>query len=541
VLFASSADILMRATAEQDRLGAAVASAKPRFSSTRYAPALKVAGSILSESALPRREVVLISDFQRGGWRGEEGARLPKGVTLTPVAIQGGADRPNVTVTGLSIARSTFSNQERATVTAGVLNRSERPVSGASIVLEVGGIPIGTKPLAIDPSGAASVSFDAFTINAKNMRGTVRVSDDALAADNTFNFVISPSEPVHLTVVDRGSATSTLYLTRALSIGDAPRFDVISREPDAVSDDDLKKSAVVVLNDVEVGTGLARRLTKYVDQGGGLFVATGSRATWPQDVDALPATIGPPVDRTRGDVGRVGALEYGHPIFEVFRAPRSGDFSAVPIYSYRNLTAAKGAQVLARFDGGSPAVLERKIGAGRIVMWGSSLDRSWSELPQRPVYLPFVHRTVRHLANYREPQPWVTVGQVLDPSATAVLRGQRMILTPSGKRVPIEDEGSDVVELSDQGFYELRGENQNVTVVAVNVDPAESDLTPMDPKEIVAAAAGLSGSGDTSTASGVPMTPEQTEKNQRLWWYLLCGGIMLLAVDTYLSNRLAKT
>jgi hypothetical protein len=46
-----------------------------------------------------------------------------------------------------------------------------------------------------------------------------------------------------------------------------------------------------------------------------------------------------------------------------------------------------------------------------------------------------------------------------------------MVLTPSGKRVPIEDEGSDVVELNEQGFYELRGENNNVTVVAVNVEP----------------------------------------------------------------------
>src|SRR6185295_2331153 len=142
--------------------------AKPRPSSTRYAPALKVAGSILAESSLPRREVVMISDFQRGGWRGEEGARLPADATLTTVPIQGGADRPNMTVTGLSIARSTFSNQERATVTAGVVNRTERPVTGATIVLEVGGIPVGNKPLAIDPGGAASVSFDPFTINAKN-------------------------------------------------------------------------------------------------------------------------------------------------------------------------------------------------------------------------------------------------------------------------------------------------------------------------------------------------------------------------------------
>ena len=59
---------------------------------------------------------------------------------------------------------------------------------------------------------------------------------------------------------------------------------------------------------------------------------------------------GNPVDRTRGDAARIGALEYGHPVFAPFRAPRSGDFSSVPVYGYRSLTAAKNAQVLARFD-----------------------------------------------------------------------------------------------------------------------------------------------------------------------------------------------
>jgi hypothetical protein len=76
--------------------------------------------------------------------------------------------------------------------------------------------------------------------------------------------------------------------------------------------------------------------------------------------------------------------------------------------------------------------------------------------------------------------------------------------------------------------------------VAVNVDPAEADLTPIDPKEIVAAATGGS-VGEGSQPTGVPLTPEAREKNQRLWWYLLVAGILLLGVDTLLSNRLAKT
>jgi hypothetical protein len=541
VLFGSGADIQLRSTSERSRLAGAVDAAAPSPSSTRFSPALKVAGSILAESTLPKREVVIISDFQRGGWRGEEGAKLPEGTTLTPVPIQSPADRGNLSVTGVTFTRTSFSGQQRLVVTAGVSNRTERPVTGSTLTLEVGELSIATKPVSVEPETSASVVFDAFTVSGRNTRGSVRLSEDALAADNTFNFVVSPIEPVHITVVDRGSAASALYLTRVLSIGESPKFEAVFRQGDALSDEDLRKSAVVVLNDVEVGLPLARRLARYVEQGGGMFVATGSRARWPQEVDVLPGTVGPPIDRTRGDAARVGALEYGHPVFEPFRAPRSGDFSSIPVYGYRSVTAAKDAQVLARFDAGTPAVLERRLGRGRVLLWASTLDVSWSDLPTKPVFLPFIHQAVRHLAGYAEPEPWLTVGQVLNASAAAARApgAPRVLLTPSGRRLPLDDEGADVLELTEQGFYEIRGEaNQAEVVVAANVDPAEADLTPMDPREITAAAVG-EGESEGSRSS-VPLTPEARERNQRLWWYLLIAGILVLGLDTLLSNRVAK-
>jgi hypothetical protein len=542
VLFGSGAEIQIRSTAERSRLQASVDAAQPGVAATRFAPALKVAGGIIADSTLPHREVILISDFQRGGWKGEEGARLPPNTTLTPVPIQAPAEQPNLSVAGVSLARSTFSNQQRVTVTAGVVNRTERPSTGGSVTLEVNGLTVGSKPIAVDAGRSTSVTFDPFTVSSPNMRGTVRVPDDALAADNAFNFVVSPSRPVRLTLVDRGNPAAGLYLRRALSIGDAPKFEIVSRLPGEVTDDDFRLSAVVVLNDVEVSPPFAKRLARYVDQGGGMFVATGPRATWPQEVDALPAAIGPPVDRTRGDAARVGGLEYGHPVFEPFRAPRSGDFSALPVYGYRNLTAVKDAQVLARFDAGTPAVLERKVGRGRILQWSSSLDVAWSDFPTKPVFPIFVHQAAKHLAGYSEPAPWLTVGQVLNASSAATRVPLRVLLTPSGRRVPVEDEGTDVLELAEQGFYELRADrNEAEAVVAANVDPAESDLTPIDPREITAAAAGGGGGAGTGGApEGVPLTREAREKNQRLWWYFLMAGILLLGTDTLLSNRMAK-
>ena len=546
VLFASGAEIAIRSVAGSDRgqLAAAVAAAEPSAGATRYAPALKVAGSILAESPLPRREVVLVSDFQRSGWRGEEGTRLPANTTLIPALITGGTEAPNVAVTAVSLVRSMFSGQERVEVTAVVVNRGTRSLSGGQLALEIGGRPLESKPLSVEAGSSSSVTFAPFTIAANYMRGTVRAGADALLADNAFNFVVSPAEPVRVVVVDRGGAGSAgLYLSRALAIGDAPRFEVTVRQPDALSDDDLNRAAVVLVNDVAAPAALGRRLARFVEAGGGLFVALGSRAVWAQDVDLLPATLQAPVDRTRGDAARVGALEYGHPVFEPFRAPRSGDFSAVRIYGYRAVEPVATAQVLARFDGGAPALLERRVGTGRVLLWTSSLDLAGSDFPLKPVFLPFIHRVARHLSGYSEPAPWATVGQVFDASfgaATTKPTGG-VIVTPSGRQVPLDEEGSEVFELLEQGFYELRsrsGEGVSA-VVASNVDSAESDLTGMEPKEIVAAA--RAGEEERARGATVPLPPDAQERSQRLWWYLLVLGIMVLGADTLISNRLSKS
>jgi hypothetical protein len=307
VLFASGAEIVLRNSVEKAALTSAISAAKPSSGATRYAPALKVAGSLLAESGLPRREVVLISDFQRNGWRGEEGARLPTGTLLTPVPVAGGSG-PNVSVTAVSLARSTFSNQERVAVTAAVVNRSTSPSNGGAITLEVDGRPLQTQQVNLEGDGTASVTFDPFTVTARNMRGTVRIGADALPADNAFNFIVSPAEPVHVVLVDRGTGGAALHLTRAMAIGDAPRFETTTRQPEALTDADLQRASVVMLNDVTVTAGLGRRLARFVENGGGLFVAAGPRATWPQEADVLPAALLEPVDRTRGDAGRVGAL-----------------------------------------------------------------------------------------------------------------------------------------------------------------------------------------------------------------------------------------
>jgi len=553
VFFSSGGEVALKSTPDRSRLNAAVATGKPGAGATRYGPALKLAGSIASESSLPNRDVIMISDFQRSGWQGAEGVRLPDGVTLIPRPITD-SSTSNLSVTPVSLQRSTFSEQDRVTVTGGVTNHSSSAASNVEVSLEIDGRAVQTERVSVEPNSSASVTFAPFTPAARNTRGTIRVANDKLPLDNAFNFVVSPKEAIRIIIAERPGAPrdTNLYLSRALALGETPPFDIVTRSIDSISTEDLQRASVVILNDAPVAQLTAERLGAFVARGGGLLIAMGSRATWPTgtgSIDILGATLGQPIDRTTGQAARLGALEYGDPIFEAFRAPRSGDFSGARFYSYRAVTPVKDGQVLARFDDGTPALVARRVGNGRVLLWTSSLDLQGNDLPLKAVFLPFVHRMVTTLASYTERPSWLTVGDVLEAGRAAPVPGAsrqvqpRVVLTPSGERVMLDGEGPDVLELAEQGFYEVRAQGRDAAppmTVASNVDLSESDLTPMDPQEVVAGVLGRAG-GAVPAGTNVSTTDQEQEKNQRVWWYLLFAGIVILGLETLVGNRISRS
>ncbi|MGQ0735442.1 MAG: BatA domain-containing protein [Acidobacteriota bacterium] len=545
VLFSAGADVVVPGTHDRGQLRAEIDRAQPSAGTTRYGPALKLAGSLLAASSFPRREVVLISDFQRLGWAPGDGVRLPAGTTLEPVVVGPGEAR-NLSATPITVQREQVAGQTRVTVTAGVLNRSADVITGATLTLELDGHVVQSTQVNVSPHGSASATFPPVVLTSPNTRGTVKIADDSLERDNAFHFVLSPPRPIAVHLIDRGrgSRDAGLYLSRALEIGDTPRFEVSRGELTALTDEILARSRLLILNDVSPSAPEASRLQRFVDNGGGLLVALGPQGSWAAGAETwIPATVTATVDRSRGSAAAtMGGLAYGHTIFEPFRAPHSGDFSAARFYGYRAVAVAKDAQVLARFDDGSPAVVARAVGRGRVIVFASTLDLSWNDLALKPVYLPFVHQLARHLVDYRERASWTTVGQIVDLLQDGEPDRPRVTLTPAGARVPVQGDQGRLLELTEQGFYEVRDREraaQAGMVLASNVELAESDQTSMDPADIVTAVVG--GPGGSSSAAPLVVPDEAQERAQRLWWYLLFAGILLLIGESVLAHRLSRS
>jgi hypothetical protein len=558
ILFSDRAVVANQPTSDSVQLHALIDDARLGSGTTRYGPALQLADKLLRDLDLPRKEVVLITDFQRVGWDGHDEISFPSGTELRTVDLSDG-ETSNVSVTGVVLEREPVSGRERVVASARLTNKGAQVFEDIDVELELGGRPLREKTVRLEPNSSVTVTFDAFTLPEGVSRGVVRTSEDALPLDNTFQFVIWPGQSVSVLILEGPGAPSGrgLYLRQALAIGDRPRFGFDVKRSTELSRADLRGRAAVFLNDAPPPSNAAAQLlTEFVESGGGLVIVLGTEgdsSAWEgAAAGLLPAPAGVPVDRSTDWGGTLAYIDYGHPVFELFSSPGSGDFSPARFFRYRPLVtngSVRNGKTLARFDDGSIALAERVLGDGRVLVWTSTLDTAWNDLALQPVYLPFVHQLVKYAAGYAEARPWHSVGEVLDLSRQLELTGSEsgpgsaevVVITPSGEKTFLSrQEDRQLVTLEEKGFYEIRyleSDAAGPLSLAANLDLTESDLSRLDPEEVKAAVSSRDTDGIQTAGVG---TPVDQDRRQRVWWYLLVAALVLLAAETFWSNRLSR-
>ena len=562
VLMSRGAEAVLRATSDRDRLLAALDTTSVSADGTLYGPALKLAQTILDESEPQyQREVVIISDFQRNGWKGDEGVTFPPGTLVSPVLISD-ETTPNATVASVTLRRDFFSGQERMTAEARVVRRGGEAPVDLSIVLEIDGQEVQTQTVHLESTGSAVVTFEAFTLSDVYTRGSIRIDPDALPQDDEFHFVLSPGRAMRTIVLEGANPQQDAsFYIRTAHISEEASFDVEVRRSTSLSAADLASTDVVILNDIPFPQGAAGdRLRRFVEEGGGLLLVLGERSAWRTGLEEiLPGRFGPARNHSRG-AARLGRLDRSHPVFEAFAGPRSGDFSRARFFRSRDLELVPEGRGLAWFDDGSVALAERRLGEGTVLVWTSTMDRYWNDLAVQPVFLPFIHGLMRHLSGYQERVPWFTIGQVLDladPAGLVFVADREtelppdvdlVALTPGGGSVALPaTAGPRFLELEEPGFYPVRPPGTNPArpfAVAVNVDVAESELEAMDPEELAAAVAPRE-TGVVIGAGGETLSVEMQERNQErrqsLWRLLMVAALVLLLIETAISNWISRT
>lgn len=159
---------------------------------------------------------------------------------------------------------------------------------------------------------------------------------------------------------------------------------------------------VIILNNLSrIDKKLQSELLKFANSGRGILVSLGNNVSikdYNENSSLLPAIpkfkIGNEEETDRSF--KVTYFDKSHPMFKIFT---DESFASSHFYSFYIVGAVCEPPLqLAGFDDGSPFIVERKIGTGKVLLFTSPIDLSWSNFPVSPNYLPLLHQAVYYLA-----------------------------------------------------------------------------------------------------------------------------------------------
>ena len=535
--------VLNRFTPDKNRIRFAVQSLTPGWDGTDYEQALRGAESLLAEieTTGPKR-IVMISDFQAPGWSQNTATfKLSNNTQLTTLDVGGNNPATNVAITNVEARGVVFGQKYTDNLVVHVSNFSDTPRDHIRVDFQINEQTIEKRDISLNSRDSRVVEFTGFNLNDGVNRCTIDIVSGDFAPDNRFYFTLRRENPAKGLIVEsaaRGRSDS-LHLQSALTTNEELPFTFTLKSTGSVDPSGISEYALVILNDSgPISSALADTLAKFVNAGGQVIVSTGPR-TQSESLNAslqqiMPATLREPVQTKAGESVAITEVKFDHPIFEVFQ--ESGRLAGANVIGYFRSEPRANAGVLARFEDGSPALVEARTGKGRVMLFTSSLGPSWNDLPLTPLYLPFVHQMVRY-AGAREENPWYGLGQTFTVNKEKDA-GPPAVDTPAGARLSenrLTPDGDLLVTAREPGFYRLRY-NASPGFAAVNTDGVEGDFTKLNFAEFVAGVTGGAGSAEGSDGNR-NLSHEEVEGRQKVWWSLLLIALLLLLVESFLARR----
>lgn len=544
VSFGKTYEVINRFSTDKNRLRAAVNSLTVGWEGTDYEQALRGAESLLSEmKTRGQKRIVMISDFQVAGWNlANASFKLANDTQLTTLDVSDNNPVSNVAVTNLEARGVIFGQKYVDNLAVHITNFSDIPRDHLAVDFQINDQTVDKRDISLNNRESKVIEFSNFNLNEGANRCTINLAAGDFEPDNRFYFTLQREVPAKALIVESASRGrgDSLYLQSALTTNDALPFTFTLKSTGSVDPTSVSEYSLIILNDTgALSPALSDSLTRFVESGGQLIVSVGPHAEVDNFNRSLqkitPAVLRESVQPKAGESVAITDVKFDHPIFEVFQ--ESGRLAAARVLGYFRSEPRVDATVLARFEDGSPALIESRTGKGRVLLFTSSLGPSWSDLPLTPLYLPLMHQMVRY-AGEREESPWYALGQTF----TVTRKAQNpapAVDTPGGQRLTetrLTPSGDLLVTGREPGFYRLRYD-AGPDFAAVDIDGREGDFTKLNFQEFVGSVTGGAGTAEGSEANPY-LSREEVEGRQRVWWVLLLLGLVLLLTESVVSRRI---
>ena len=543
----------------------------PQAGASPLARTVVNAAEAAAQSDAPQAVVYVASDLQAstlGDSVATKVSRQLSGVQVQLLPIET-RTQSNVNITDVAVTSRIAEVDQPVQLEATLVNHGPETLDDyvASVYLAEDRVAQATATL--EPGLETTVSFTVTPQKRGWLGGAVVTEDDDFPADDRHHFTLHVPEERRVLLV-RGEGQRTRYVDLALSsemIADRIALQTTAIEESALASAELGQyDAVLLVGPRSLSSGEVDALSRYVDRGGGLLLFPSAQAR-PEDYNALFDALNAGSfrgfsgslsdDRT---VASFGQVDLAHPLFEsVFSQERRREDASVEQPEIRYVMnfrpSGRAGQTLIELSNGFPFLHEVQHGGGRLLLMAVAPTRDWSDLPVRGLFVPLLYRSVYYLsASTSVAGEQLVTGRPTELRVTGVPPDASLRLQgPDGIEVTPEQRnlfGATLLQvgetLTTPGLYDVQAGTTRVRRIAVNVDPAESDLQTASPDEAATAlqeATEIPVRPVSRQLSGGEETVAEALRTQRagteIWNVFLLLALLFLAAEMLVVSQWA--
>jgi len=294
-----------------------------------------------------------------------------------------------------------------------LVNDSESSVRDLSVRVMLEGKTAAISNTSLEPQETQELSL-AFTPTQTGwLSGYIDLDDNPIDFDNRryFSFYIPEKEKVLL--VEGQSSRNVRILYESLFAGFDTRI-ISARDLSTIQLNEYR--SLVLMGIEQVSSGLASRLSTYVNEGGSIMLFPGEKA----DVESLNVftqavglgRLSPAVTLPSGKLA--DKVDLKHPIFDgVFtREQENRRFDAPKIFAHYPLSLNNTSihNRILSMDGPAPILVESRLGQGTMFTFTIYPGDAWTDLHVKSIFTPLLYRATQILNQTQQVQVGQQIG-----------------------------------------------------------------------------------------------------------------------------------
>jgi len=561
-------------TPERDRLAGKLDDLEADLPVADGHDALRRGVEQLSTGDAAKRDVVLISDFQRASWSRDSGAErkrlveliesLPVKPALTLMPVGGDVGR-NAAVMSVELSADAIGVGQGFRIRAVVANTGLRDMADLPVTLLADGLEVDRQRLTLEQDGSGDVIFGHKFTSAGGHSIEVRVGPDDLPADDVYRVAVNVLGELKVLLVSDESGrpfpqNETDFIEVALqpfaATPDAPLADLVQTaivHPDKLDDKALESVRVVVLTNVpRLSNKQVDQLRSFVEAGGGLLIFPGDRVDtqwynrelYDNGAGLLPAELTGLAGVGLGfnTPSHIRSQRHEHPALAPWNDPANGAIDTAELTNWYQLNPSRNASSIADLTVGSSALVQQVVGQGVVILAAVPVDADWGDLPTRPMFLPLIQRLVTYAATHATPPRNVEVGRPMLARLMSMPEDKQAVwIDPKGQRVvrSVRAEAGRVVtelpEADRPGFYRIEHADGSTELFAANLPREESQLDRLTEDEINELASSI-GALVVEDADAY-RAQDELRRNGRPVWKLMWVAVLVLVFGELLLQQ----